>query len=126
MRKFVEATVAGFGADEALVYDAALAADEAVCNIIVHGYQRVGGQVELCVARAGGDLVIRIRDWAPAFDPTAHPAPDLAASLEQRRPGGLGIYLIRRVMDEMNYRRLAEGGNELLLVRRTAFCSATE
>jgi serine/threonine-protein kinase RsbW len=126
MREFVEASVAGFGADRALVHDAALAADEAICNIIVHGYQRVGGEVELCIARAGNDLVIRIRDWAPAFDPTAHPAPDLAVSLEQRRPGGLGIHLIRQVMDEVTYRRIPEGGNELRLVRRTAFASETE
>ena len=125
VREFVEATVAGFGADESLVHDAALAADEAVCNIIVHGYQRLGGEIELCIARAGSDLVIRIRDRAPAFDPTAYPAPDLAVSLEQRKPGGLGIYLIRQVMDEVTYRRIPEGGNELLLVRRTALGSET-
>jgi len=47
-------------------------------------------------------------------------------SLEQRRPGGLGIYLIRQVMDEVTYRRLPEGGNELLLVRRTALGSEAE
>ncbi len=67
------------------------------------------------------DLLIRIRDRAPAFDPTAYPAPDLTVPLEQRKPGGFGIYLMRQVMDDVSYRRMPDGRNELLLVRRSAF-----
>jgi anti-sigma regulatory factor (Ser/Thr protein kinase) len=121
MRGFVEIVAEELGAAVDAVHDAALATDEAVCNIIGHGYAGESGQIELCVERSGRDLLVRIRDQAPAFDPTAYPAPDLTVPLEQRRPGGFGIYLMRRVMDDVSYRSMPDGRNELLLVRRSAF-----
>jgi anti-sigma regulatory factor (Ser/Thr protein kinase) len=92
--------------------------DEAVTNTIAHGYQGEQGAVEVEVSRAGEDLVIRIRDEAPLFDPTIVPAPDVTLPLEQRLPGGLGIYFIRQIMDEMTHRVTPQGGNELILVKR--------
>ena len=121
MRGFVEIASAELGAGDAAIHDAALATEEAVCNIIEHGYGGNGGQIDLCVERSGKDLLIRIRDQAPAFDPTAYPAPDLTVPLEQRKPGGFGIYLMRHVMDDVSYHTSPDGWNELLLVRRSVF-----
>ncbi len=54
MRQFVEVRAAELGAVEAAVHDAALATDEAVCNLVEHGYERKDGPIEICVERAGG------------------------------------------------------------------------
>jgi anti-sigma regulatory factor (Ser/Thr protein kinase) len=121
MRAFVEDQATRLGAKQSVVHDAALASDEAVCNLVTHGYGHRGGPIDLSVERSGADLIVRIRDQAPAFDPTNYPAPDLSVPLEKRRPGGFGIFLIRQVMDEVLYRQLPDGRNELVLVRRDAF-----
>jgi serine/threonine-protein kinase RsbW len=121
IRQFVEEVSASMEVEDPVAYDVALATDEAVCNVIKHGYRQTGGQIELCIVRAEDNLIICIRDSAPAFDPTAQPGPDVTVPLEERSPGGLGIFLMRQVMDEMLYQRLPDGRNELILVRRYAF-----
>src|SRR5262249_30618864 len=95
-----------------------LAVDEASTNIIVHGYRGRLGTIEVAVAREGERLIIRLRDTAEPFDPTAIPPPDLAAPVEERPIGGLGFQMVRQVMDEVSHRITPEGGNELTLVRR--------
>jgi anti-sigma regulatory factor (Ser/Thr protein kinase) len=62
-------------------------------------------------------LVICLRE-APPFDPANIPAPDLTVPLEQRADGGMGIHLIRQVIDQIVHRITSGGGNELLLVKR--------
>jgi len=61
---------------------------------------------------------IELRDHAPGFDPTRVPPPDLTQPLEEREPGGLGVFLTRHMVDEMRYRALPGGGNELTLIKR--------
>ena len=95
-----------------------LAVDEAATNIIVHGYKRQQGRIEIEMRPEGPDLIIVLRDEAPLFDPTRHPSPDLTLPLEQRQPGGLGIFLMRQVMDEVTHRPRAGGGNELIMIKR--------
>jgi anti-sigma regulatory factor (Ser/Thr protein kinase) len=70
------------------------------------------------VRQAGDDLAVTLRDRAPAFDPTLVPEPDVSLPLEQRPVGGLGIYLSRRLVDDMRYRARPGGGNETTLVKR--------
>jgi len=115
---FVEEVATALGVDPAIIPDVVLAVDEAASNIIIHGYQGQGGAVEIEVGQEGDALVIRLRDEAAPFDPTTVPAPDLTVPLEQRAVGGLGIHLIRQVMDEMAHRVTPQGGNELTLVKR--------
>ena len=118
IRRFVQETASSLGVDPAMVHNAPLAVDEAVTNVIVHGYQGQGGAIEIEMSREGDALVIRIRDEAAPFDPTIVPPPDLTLPLAQRIPGGLGIHLIRQIMDEMTHRITPQGGNELTLVKR--------
>ena len=118
IRRFVQETASALGVDPAVIPGVLLAVDEAVSNIIIHGYQGQRGTVEIEVNHEGDALVIRLRDEAPPFDPTSVPPPDLTLSLEERAPGGLGIHLIRQVMDEMAHRVMPQGGNELTLVKR--------
>lgn len=118
IRTFVREAAASLGADSQSVCSLELAVDEAVCNVITHGYQGQAGMIDLDVARDGDVVVIRLRDTAPLFDPTRVPAPDLSVPPQERRLGGMGVYLIRQSVDEMLYRTTPEGGNELTLKKR--------
>ncbi len=113
--RFVEATAAALQVNRDVIDDMLQAVDEAVTNIIVHGYHEQAGNIEIGVSLEEGALVVRLRDQAPLFDPTLVPPPDLTLPLEKRRFGGLGIYLARQFVDSMTYRITSEGSNELTL-----------
>jgi serine/threonine-protein kinase RsbW len=95
-----------------------LAVDEACTNVIEHGY---GGEdrgvIDLVCQVREGELVVTILDHAAPFDPNQVPAPQLNASLDELKVGGLGIYLMRQVMDAVEFSAEA-GGNRLVLVKR--------
>jgi len=105
----------GFCTDEIL--DTQLAVEEAITNVIVHGYKKTGGEIHLS-CRVIPDLVrIRISDAAPPFNPLSIPEPERAGNIDQRRIGGLGVFLLRQVMDEISY-RYENGRNILTLEKR--------
>lgn len=118
MRNFVQKSATALGVDPAVVSDLVLAADEAVTNVIVHGYQGRRGTIEIEVEREAMDVLVHVRDDAPPFDPSSVPSPDLTRPLEERSPGGLGIYLMRQYVDEVIHRITLQGGNELILKTR--------
>jgi anti-sigma regulatory factor (Ser/Thr protein kinase) len=118
IREFVQETAAAFPVPPDVLARILLAVDEAVTNVIVHGYAGRGGPVEGEISHPPGSLSIRLRDEAPLFDPTAVPEPDLDLPMEERMPGGLGIYLIRQAVDEVEHASRPSGGNELTLLKR--------
>ena len=118
IRSFVYQAAKYLHVPEMFAGDVVQAVDEAATNIILHGYDGQEGMVEVEVERQGEALVVRLRDQAPQFDPTTISSPDLSLGLDQRRPGGLGFYLIRQLMDRIQYRTLPDGGNELILVKQ--------
>jgi serine/threonine-protein kinase RsbW len=97
--------------------DLVQAVDEAASNIIRHGYRGRPGTIDLTAELDGDDIVITLQDDAPPFDPTAVPAPDLDVHPGQRRPGGMGIHLIRHAVDRFEHRPRPGGGNILTLTR---------
>jgi anti-sigma regulatory factor (Ser/Thr protein kinase) len=95
-----------------------LALEEAVTNIVTHGYGgREGGAIAVEIAILPGEVVVCLEDSAPPFDPLQAPEPDFATPLQQRRVGGLGVYLVKRIMDAVEYRR-ADGKNRLTMRKR--------
>ena len=94
--------------------------DEAVSNAINHGYD-AGARGEIAVRlRCGpGGVTVEVEDDGRPFDPLQAPPPDLTLPLEQRPIGGLGIHLIRNLMDEVSYAR-AGGRNILKMAKRLA------
>jgi serine/threonine-protein kinase RsbW len=105
------------GATGPCIDDVAQAVDEAATNVIVHGFAGRSGWLELTVAHEDDRLVMTLTDDAPPFDPTTHPEPDLSIPPERRRPGGMGIHLIRLAVDTMRHRPRPGGGNILTLTR---------
>jgi serine/threonine-protein kinase RsbW len=99
------------------MHDLVQAVDEAVTNIIVHGYRGGPGTIELGAELIGDDIVITLQDRAPTFDPMTVPPPDLTIPPHRRRPGGMGIHLIRLAMDSVRHRPRPGGGNILTLTR---------
>ena len=94
-----------------------LAFEEALVNIANHAYQGEPGLVELAIAIDSNITTIAIRDFGPPFDPlTQAPKVDVEIPLEEREVGGLGLYLIRQVMDEVLYKR--EKNSNLLTMRK--------
>jgi len=118
IRRFVDEIGRGLQADQAAVDDMVQAVDEAAANIIFHGYAGKPGALEIDITREEAALVVRLRDWTAHFDPTRFPPPDLSIPLEKRHPGGLGIYLIYQYVDQVKYRAIPQGGNELILVKK--------
>ena len=98
--------------------DLVQAVDEAVTNIILHGYRGADGWVEVAAGRTAGDIIVTIQDDAPPFDPLSVPAPDLAIPPERRRPGGMGVHLMRQAADTIVHRPRPGGGNILTITRR--------
>lgn len=124
IRAFVQQAGAALGVRDDALGDLCLVVDEAVTNVILHGYQGAGGPVEIHVQQDGDAVVILLRDRAPAFDGRGVEAPHLDESLAERKFGGMGVYLIRKLTDEAEYRPRAGHGNELRLVKRGAIAAA--
>jgi anti-sigma regulatory factor (Ser/Thr protein kinase) len=95
-----------------------LAVEEACTNIIKHAYSNKGGIITISCEVRENALVVTIRDKARPFDPAAVPPPDLAAGLENRQVGKLGLYLMRNLMDEVSYSYDPEEGNTLIMKKR--------
>jgi serine/threonine-protein kinase RsbW len=97
---------AGLAADQAGRLE--LAIEEWVVNLCTHAYAGRDGEIEVAVREGSGELLIEIIDEGPPFDLTASAEPDLTLPLADRKPGGLGLVLIRRMVDEVRYRRDGE------------------
>ena len=120
IRHFFVETACSLGLSESLANDLRLAVDEAVTNIIVHGYNRGTGDIEIDITTRGRDLVVYLRDQAEAFDPTTFSESDLKSPLQRNAPGGYGLHLMRKLMDEIHHKAMNKGGNELTLVKHNA------
>ncbi len=107
--------VLGFSPEEIL--DTQLAVEEVITNVIIHGYKERGGEICLSCHITGDLAEIEVADHAPAFNPLSIPEPDIEGGLADRKIGGLGIYLVRRVMDEISY-RYEDGRNILTMKKR--------
>ncbi|MBI2975564.1 MAG: ATP-binding protein [Chloroflexi bacterium] len=106
------------GLDETAIFHCQIAVDEACTNIIEHGYGGEDkGRIEVACAAGSGQLTIDIRDQAQPFDLGAVPEPELNKALEETTVGGLGIYFMRKMMDEVSFSR-TDGANRLVLVKR--------
>ena len=95
-----------------------LALEEAVTNVILYAYpEGSDGLVDIEAVMSKDKLKFIISDSGQAFDPTAAPEADVTLGVEDRPIGGLGIYLVRNIMDTVSYER-ADGKNVLTLTKK--------
>jgi serine/threonine-protein kinase RsbW len=99
------------------ILDTQLAVEEAITNVIVHGYTQGTGKILITCRTAHGLVEVQIEDTAPPFNPLSIPEPDITDAVEDRKIGGLGVFLIRQVMDEIVY-RYEDRKNILVLVKK--------
>lgn len=94
-----------------------LALEEAIANIIMYAYpSEEKHDIILDVKSIPGQLVFLLTDNGVSFDPTHVPDADISASIDERAIGGLGIFLIRNIMNEVSYQRL--DGENLLTMKK--------
>jgi serine/threonine-protein kinase RsbW/sigma-B regulation protein RsbU (phosphoserine phosphatase) len=95
-----------------------VAIEELLTNTISYGYDDSGDhQIALDIAHAGETLVIEISDDARPFDPLNAPPPDLESAIEDRRIGGLGVHLVKTLMDDVGY-AYRDGRNHITLRKK--------
>ena len=103
-----------------LVFRVNLALEELGLNIINYGHDEGLHEIEFTVTSQAEAVTIEISDDGRPFDPLSDaPVPDVSASIEDRRIGGLGVHLVRTMMDELRYQRV-RGRNHITLVSHRA------
>jgi anti-sigma regulatory factor (Ser/Thr protein kinase) len=125
IRDFVQREAAQLGVDQSAIEDLLLAVTEVVTNGIEHGYNGQPGPFKIEIGANSTSVLVSVTDQAPPFDPRLGPLPDLSVPSQIRPPGGLGLFLIHTVTDELLYRPLPEGGNKTGLVKRHTQAAAT-
>lgn len=119
IRDFVGEAASQVGFSDKEIYSIQLAADEASSNIIEHAYAGIkNGKLEIDCNIFEGGLKIVMRDQGKSFNPSNVPEPNVKADLSERKIGGLGMYLMRKLMDEVVYESSDEGGNTLTMIKR--------
>jgi serine/threonine-protein kinase RsbW len=110
---FLSEAMEYFGMDEDGVFDVNVAVDEACANIINYScaltqscafdYSCGSREIEVTASRRGGLFFITVANRGEYFDPTRPVAPDISSDIDERKVGGLGVYLIQQLMDELRY-----------------------
>lgn len=104
--------------DEKDIYNIQLAVDEAASNIIEHAYAGISdGQIEINTTATRDALKIILRDQGKRFNADEIADPDLESALEDRAVGGLGLFFMRKLMDEVRFEWLPGQGNILTMLK---------
>jgi len=119
--QFVSGFAGNYGFSKNRISEIQLATEEAFLNIFLYAYPgEHKGEVEVtCEMMSDSELNIRILDNGIPFDILSLSEPDLTCPLPDRKIGGLGCYLIRKMVDEVHYRRQGDTNILTLLVRKS-------
>lgn len=95
-----------------------IAADEIFTNIASYGYPRAGGKAEIEVEFNFSEQILSVKfiDTGIAYNPLESAAPDVSSPVAERQVGGLGIFMVKKLMDSVSYRR--EGTKNILLMTK--------
>lgn len=117
--EFVVQAAKDAGLNPKAVYAVDLAVDEACTNIIEHAYGGEGHGDILCTCDVTGDgLTVTLQDHGKPFDPSKIRPPKPASKLSDIKPGGAGIFLMKKMMDEVRFEFSPASGNMLILIKR--------
>lgn len=119
IRAFVHKRLTSQGVDESIAQVLCLAVDEACSNIILHGQKHHASSLKISADYVHGTCTIHIKDNAHSFDPNSVQSPDMKSYFKNFSYGGLGIELMRRIVDGMIYQQAhAEDQWNLLILRK--------
>jgi len=97
-----------------------LAVDEACTNIIKHAYNySKNGKIKINIDKKKDKLSVKLTDRGSHFDPSIIPDPNIEESQKMKKGGGLGMFLMKKIMDEVEYRAKGKG-NEIILIKYLA------
>lgn len=118
IREFTKTAATESGFPEDTIGKIILAVDEACTNVIKHAYKySPEGEIILSVKFDNSKFTISITDEGARFNPGIVPDPDLREYHKQKRAGGLGMYLMKKLMDDVKYINLSENKNQVVLVK---------
>ena len=116
IRDFISNSAAEAGITPDVIENMILAVDEACTNIIKHAYKSYpDGELIIKTKSTANRFIISITDYGKSFEPDAIPEPDLQKYYRQKRVGGLGMYLMKTLMDDVKYVSIPGKRNEVLL-----------
>ncbi|MFA5849370.1 MAG: ATP-binding protein [Bacteroidales bacterium] len=115
--QFIEELGEEWGLPVPLVFSLNLVMEEALTNTISYGFEDDGSHtIEININKTGSLLTIIITDDGQEYDPTQKKDPDISLPAEERPIGGLGIFLIKKIMDSVHYKRM-DNRNNLILTK---------
>jgi serine/threonine-protein kinase RsbW len=118
VREFVGEAARAFGFSEEDTANIVLAVDEACTNIIKHAYQyATDKEIEVSIFPQDRSFEIRIYDSGKSFDPSTIRQPDLKEHIGHRKRGGLGVYMMKKLMDKVEYNFHKGKRNEVRLIK---------
>jgi serine/threonine-protein kinase RsbW len=118
IRDFTRSAALEIGFSDEIIGKIILAVDEACTNIIKHAYKySPEGDIIISVRYDNTKFSISITDSGNHFDPARIPEPNLNEYYKQKRVGGLGMYLMKKLMDEVKYSTLSGNKNQVILVK---------
>jgi serine/threonine-protein kinase RsbW len=119
VRSFIQSYLLEEGFGEREVSEIILAVDEAYTNIIKHAYENNSShKVLIAIGSTPTQLWIELTDHGKHFDPAAYQAPDLMKRIKNKQRGGMGVYLIRKLMDVVEYTSTREKNTLLMKKNR--------
>jgi serine/threonine-protein kinase RsbW len=117
VREFVNECAMRFGFGDKEVSEITLAVDEACTNVIKHAYKgNPDTEFEVRILASGTEFQVVVRDWGASFKPEEVPLPNIKDKVKKHKAGGLGIFLMRKLMDTVEYQG-KDTSNEVRLVR---------
>lgn len=106
------------GLSQKTIFQINLALDELFTNIISYGYKKEGQhRIHFDISCQEGTVIIRVEDNGVPFDVAAFKAPDPQNTLEDCKVGGLGLHLIRKLMDDISYKR--QNNKNVVILRKS-------
>ena len=118
VRDFVSEAARAFGFGDEDISKIALAVDEACNNVIKHAYRSDPTKIiKVNVSAGDGTFEVAIRDEGTQFNPTQVHSPDMREYLTHYRRGGLGVYLMKSLMDKVEYSIVSGKVNEVRLIK---------
>ena len=118
IRDFIKSSAQECGFSDEAIGKIILAVDEAATNVIKHAYKySPDGEINLQVKFEDNKFIVSLIDKGKHFDSSLVPEPNLAEYHRKRKVGGLGIFLMRKLMDEVEYKQIRKNKNQVRLVK---------